>query len=274
MAMNLPTAQELFDAGVHVGHQLRRWNPRSKPFVYAHRHGISIIDLAKTLEQLAKACEFVEHLVAGGSEVWLVGTKPQAKDIVREAAEQNGLFYCTERWLGGTLTNFATIGRGLQKYRRLLQMQERGEIDRMFNKEAAALRRTMARMGRNFGGLLDIAGQPGALIVVDINRELIAVREAKRTGTPVVAIADTNTDPFLVDYPIPGNDDSGRSVRILLDAIVQAILRGREERELRREGKAIEMKKMVELEPEVVLSDEVTELAKNLSDEALAAAER
>lgn len=271
--MNFPTVQELFDAGVHVGHQLRRWDPRSKPFIYDHRHGISIIDLEKTLSQLQRACEFLERLVADGGEVWLVGTKPQAKELIRQQGEQEGIFHCAERWLGGSLTNYDTVNKGLHKYRKLLQMRERGEIDRMFNKEAASLRRTMARMARNFEGLLDIAGRPGAIFVVDINRELIAVREARRTGIPVVAIADTNTNPFLADYPIPGNDDSSRAIRVLLDPVVQAILLGREEREMRREGKA-SPREMVEREPSVVLSAEAVALAEGLSEEDLAAAEQ
>jgi small subunit ribosomal protein S2 len=257
MNIVFPTAKELFDAGVHVGHQVRRWNPRSKAFVYDHRHGISIINLEKTLQQLQKACAFAGHLVAGGGEIWFVGTKPQARDAVKEAAREIAMPFTVVRWLGGTLTNFATINRGLQKYRRLLRMDEKGEIDAMPNKEAAALRREMARMQRNFEGLATIESLPSALFVVDIGYEIIAVKEARRMGIPVLAIADTNADPTLVDYPIPANDDSVRSIRILVTALASAIREGLDQREMREVGKTSSMVKResIELEAEVTLSD-------------------
>ncbi|MDR3317151.1 MAG: 30S ribosomal protein S2 [Puniceicoccales bacterium] len=255
--MNMPSAKELFDAGVHVGHQLRRWNPKSRPFVYDHRHGISIINLEKTLEQLQRACQFSENLVAGGGEIWFVGTKPQAQEVIRSAAAEARMPFCAVRWLGGTLTNFHTIGRGLQKYRRFLTMEERGEIDRMPNKEAASLRRKMTRMRHNFEGLISIEGLPSALFLVDISHEIIAVREARRVGIPVIAIADTNADPTLVDFPIPANDDSARSIHILTSTFVAAICRGWEELELRRASKTSSLIKRegIELAPEITLSD-------------------
>lgn len=235
--MTTLTAKDLFEAGVHVGHQLKRWNPRSRIFIYDHRHGISIINLEKTLSQLEKACAFIEDLVANRQEIWLVGTKPQAQEIIRAAAQEVSVPFCVTRWLGGTLTNFTTINRSLQKYRRFLKMEESGEINEMPNKEASALRRDMARLGRNFEGLLNIDGLPSALFVVDMKYEATAINEARRLGIPVIAIADSNTDPFLVDFPIPGNDDSNQSIRIIVSEIIAAIRRGQEERELRKASK-------------------------------------
>ncbi|MDR1435877.1 MAG: 30S ribosomal protein S2 [Puniceicoccales bacterium] len=235
--MPLPTAQELFDAGVHIGHQVRRWNPRFRKYLYAHRHGISIIDLEKTLAQLERACDYAEHLVAGGQSIWLIGTKPQAKDIVREAAAETGMPFSVVRWLGGTLTNFNTIYQGLEKYRRFLEMEQSGEIEKMPNKEGAALRRKMQRMKANFEGLTAIGEPPAALFVVDLGNEDIAAREAKRTGVPVIAIVDSNSNPDCADFPIPGNDDSVRSIKAIVDAMVAAILRGVEARELSRANK-------------------------------------
>jgi small subunit ribosomal protein S2 len=254
--MGTYTARDLFDAGVHVGHQLRRWNPRSKPYVYGHRHGISIIDLEKTLRQLDKACAFLEHLVAGGGEVWFIGTKQQAQEIIREGAVEVGMPFCVARWLGGTLTNFPTIHRALQKYRRFLEMEQRGEIDSMPNKEASSLRRKMGHMRANFEGLLPIEHLPSALFVVDINYEMIAVREARKVGIPIVAIADTNADPTLVDFPIPANDDSARSIRILLVDIFSAIRRGLEEKELRcsKGNTGAISREDIEWEPEITLT--------------------
>lgn len=244
------TAKDLFDAGVHVGHQVKRWNPKSRPFVYDHRHGISVINLEKTLQQLEKSAQIINDLVAGGRDIWFVGTKPQAQDLVRSSAQEAAMPFCATRWPGGTLTNFTTINRSLQKYKRLLKMEEKGEIDQMPNKEASALRREMQRMNRNFEGLLNIEGLPGALFVIDIKNEATAVKEAKRLGIPVIAIADTNTDPTQVSCPIPGNDDSVRSLRILLDEIVGSVRHGLEQRELRKASKTSSMTKRQEKELE------------------------
>jgi small subunit ribosomal protein S2 len=265
--MELPDAKNLFDAGVHIGHQLRHWNPKFGPYLYAHRHGISIIDLEKTLVQLEKACAYVEHLVAGGQSIWLLGTKPQAQDIVREAATGTGMPFCLVRWLGGTLTNFHTINQGLEKYRRFLAMEQRGEIERMPNKEASSLRRKMVRMGHNFEGLISIEQPPAAIFAVDVGHETIAIREARKVGIPVIAIADTNSDPTLVDYPIPANDDSVRSLQILVQSVAEAIRRGLEARELRQASKMpMGDREDIELEPQFTLS-ETAQLAVGRLDE-------
>jgi small subunit ribosomal protein S2 len=228
------TVKDLLDAGVHFGHQTRRWNPRSKPYIFDHRQGVSIIDLGKTYEALQQACDFVENLVADGRVVLLVGTKRQAQEIVREAAAATGMPYCVNRWLGGTLTNFATIKKSVAKYKNYLQMETSGEMAKLPKKEESAIKREMARMQRNFDGILEMADLPGALFVVDINYEDIAVAEAKRCGIPCIALVDTNSDPTKVTQPIPGNDDAVKSIRIIVDTLVEAVQKGLAQRDSRR----------------------------------------
>ena len=231
--MNI-TVKDLLDAGVHFGHQTRRWNPRSKPFIFDHRQGVSIIDLGKTYEALQKACDFVENLVAEGRVVLLVGTKRQAQEIVREAAAATGMPYCVNRWLGGTLTNFTTIKKSVAKYKNYLQMETSGEMAKLPKKEESAIKREMARMQRNFDGIMEMAELPAALFVVDINYEDIAVAEAKRCGIPCIALVDTNSDPTEVTQPIPGNDDAVKSIRIIVDTMVEAVQKGLAQRDSRR----------------------------------------
>lgn len=228
--MNI-TPKDLLDAGVHFGHQLRRWNPRSKPYIYDHRHGVSIIDLERTYQQLEKACQFLEENVARGHDVLFVGTKKQAQDIVREAAVSVQMPFCVNRWMGGTLTNFATIKSSLEKYRRFLSMESDGSLSKLPKKEGAAIRRQMVRMNRNFEGIQDLKGVPAAMFVVDIKSEAIAVKEAKVLGIPVIALVDTNSDPTLVEYPIPGNDDAVKSIRLIVEVVTEAIQNGLSQRE-------------------------------------------
>ena len=223
--MNI-TVKDLLDAGVHFGHQTRRWNPKSKPYVFDHRSGVSIIDLEKTYAQLEKSAAALEEIVAGGKDVIFVGTKRQAQEILREAANMCGMPYCVNRWLGGTLTNFETILTSLKKYKKFLGMEAAGALDKLYAKEAAAIRREMDRMNRNFEGIKDISKLPGAAFIVDIKNEEIAVAECRRLGIPVVAIVDTNSDPTLVDYPIPANDDAVKSIRLITEIIVEAIQNG------------------------------------------------
>jgi small subunit ribosomal protein S2 len=236
--MNI-TPKDLLDAGVHFGHQLRRWNPRSKPFIYDHRHGVSIIDLERTYQQLEKACAFLEDIVSRGHNVLFVGTKKQAQEIVREAAVSVQMPFCVSRWMGGTLTNFATIKTSLAKFRRFKTMESDGSLDKLENKEAAAIRRQMVRMTRNFEGIQELSSAPAALFVIDIKNEDIAVREAKVLGIPVVALVDTNSDPTLVEYPIPGNDDAVKSIRLIVEVVTEAIQNGLSQREASRVQKAI-----------------------------------
>ena len=223
--MNI-TLRDLLDAGVHFGHQIRRWNPRSKPFIHDHRHGISIIDLEKTYQQLEIATKFVEDTVAKGKDILFVGTKKQAKDIIREAAVNVQMPFSVNRWMGGTLTNFVTIKSSLSKYHKFLEMEADGRLAKLPGKEAAAIRRQMERMFRNFEGLKEVKGMPAALFVVDIKNEQIAIAEARILGIPVVGLVDTNSDPTLVDYPIPGNDDAVKSIRLIVETISEAVQDG------------------------------------------------
>ena len=223
--MNI-TVKDLLDAGVHFGHQTRRWNPKSKPYVYDHRSGVSIIDLEKTYAQLEKAAAFLEEIVASNKDVMFIGTKRQAQEILREAAIMCNMPFCVNRWLGGTLTNFETIQSSLKKYKKFLDMEASGALDKLYAKEAAAIRREMDRMNRNFEGIKEIKKLPGAAFIVDIKNEEIAVAECRKLGIPVVAVVDTNSDPTLVDYPIPANDDAVKSIRLITEIVVEAIQNG------------------------------------------------
>ena len=179
MSLSL-TVKDLLDAGVHFGHQTKRWNPRSKPYVFDHRQGISIIDLGKTHAGLAKACAFIEETVGNGGNLLFVGTKRQAQEIVREAATSTNMPYCVDRWLGGTLTNFATVKRSIAKYKKYQAMETNGEMDKLPSKEVAAIKREMTRMTRNFNGIADMGDLPSAMFIVDVNHEEIAVAEGNR----------------------------------------------------------------------------------------------
>ncbi|PTY07960.1 30S ribosomal protein S2 [Opitutaceae bacterium EW11] len=235
--MNI-TVKDLLDAGVHFGHQTKRWNPRSKPYVFDHRQGITIIDLGKTHEMLAKAYAFIEDTVANGGNVLFVGTKRQAQDIIREAATSTNMPYCVDRWLGGTLTNFATVKKSIAKYKKFQQMETSGELAKLSSKEESAIKREMGRMQRNFSGIVEMAELPAIMFVVDANHEDIAVAEASRCGIPCVGLVDTNSDPTKLSHPIPGNDDAVKSIRIIVETIVGAVQSGLAQRESRRTNRA------------------------------------
>lgn len=232
------TPKDLLDAGVHLGHQTKRWNPRSKPYVFGHRQGITIIDLEKTHAALEKACAFLENLVASGDEVLLVGTKRQAQELIKEAATATGMPYVTTRWMGGTLTNFETIKKSLAKFKKYQAQDASGELAKLSSKEESAIRREMARMTRNFDGIINVQGLPGAMFVVDAGYEAIAVAEAKRLGIPCIGLVDTNSDPTQLSHPIPGNDDAAKSIRIVVETVVAAIQSGLAHRETRRVQRA------------------------------------
>jgi small subunit ribosomal protein S2 len=225
--------KELLDAGVHFGHQTKRWNPKMKPFIFDVRNGIHIIDLSKSLNQLESACNFLGATVAKGGKVLFVGTKKQAQQAVKETARESGQYFVTERWLGGTLTNFATIKRSIARLKEIEKMETDGTINNYVKQEQSVIRREAARLGKFFDGIRSMDKLPGAMFVVDIKRERNAVAEARRLKIPVVAIVDTNCDPDLVDYPIAGNDDAIRSVRLILATIGQAIMHGQAEHEAR-----------------------------------------
>ena len=223
--------KELLDAGVHFGHQTKRWNPKMKPFIFDARNGIHIIDLSKTLGQLEAACTFLGDTVRKGGKVLFVGTKKQAQQAVKETAKECGQYFVTERWLGGTLTNFATIKRSIGRLKQIEKMESDGTINNYVKQEQSVIRREAARLVKFFDGIRSMEKPPGAMFVVDIKREHNAVAEARRLKIPVVAIVDTNCDPDLVDYPIAGNDDAIRSVRMILATIGQTITQGHAEYE-------------------------------------------
>lgn len=221
--------KELLESGVHFGHQTKRWNPKMKPFIFDARNGIHIIDLSKTLSQLEAACDFLADTVGKGNRVLFVGTKKQAQQAVKEIAKECGQLYVTERWLGGTLTNFNTIKRSIARLKEIEKMEADGTINKYVKQEQSVLRREASRLLKYFDGIRAMDKYPGAVLVVDIKREHNAVAEARRLKIPVVAIVDTNCDPDLVDYPIAGNDDAIRSVRMILTTIGQTIMRAQGE---------------------------------------------
>ncbi|HYG23979.1 MAG TPA: 30S ribosomal protein S2 [Verrucomicrobiae bacterium] len=223
--------KELLESGVHFGHQTKRWNPKMKPFIFDARNGIHIIDLSKTLTQLEAACDFLASIVGKGERVLFVGTKKQAQQAVKETAKECGQFYVTERWLGGTLTNFQTIKRSIARLKQIEKMESDGSINNYVKQEQSMIRREAARQVKYFDGIRAMDKFPGAMFVVDIKREHNAIAEARRLKIPVVAIVDTNCDPDLVEFPIAGNDDAIRSVRVILQTVAQTITRARGEYE-------------------------------------------
>ena len=220
------TMKALLEAGVHFGHQTHRWNPKMKRYIFAQRNGIHIVDLQQTMDMLGKAWEFVHEVAASGKRVLMVGTKKQAQDAIREEAARAGQFYINQRWLGGTITNFATIQSRIDYLVHQEERRERGEFVHLPKKEALRLENRIEKMNRYFGGFKEMTQLPGALFVVDIGREKIAIAEAKRAGVPIVALVDTDCDPDLIDWPIPGNDDAIRSIRLVAGHLAGAALDG------------------------------------------------
>lgn len=223
--------KELLDAGVHFGHQTKRWNPKMKPFIFDARNGIHIIDLSKSATQLEAACNFLSDTVRKGGKVLFVGTKKQAQQAVKETAKECGQFYSTERWLGGTLTNFQTVKRSIARMKQIEKMEADGSINQYVKQEQSMIRREHARLFKYFDGIRGMDKMPAAMFIVDIKREHNAVAEARRLKIPVVAIVDTNCDPEQADFPIAGNDDAIRSVRLILSVIGQVITQANAEYE-------------------------------------------
>ena len=217
--------KELLEAGVHFGHQTRRWNPKMKPFIFGKRNGIHIVDLQKTLHHFEDSAEFIRDLAANGRNVLFVGTKRQAQDAIREEAERCGMFYMNHRWLGGTMTNFRTIRKSIQRFKEIEEILS-NEDSHLTKKERIHLERQRRKMDRAFGGIKDMEDLPDALFVIDTVHEHIAIKEANRLGIPVVAVVDTNSDPEEVDFPIPGNDDAIRAIRLFTSRIADNILEG------------------------------------------------
>jgi small subunit ribosomal protein S2 len=222
------TMKELLEAGVHFGHQTRRWNPKMKEYIFGERNGIHIIDLQKTLKMFRDASRFVSELTAQGRSILFVGTKRQAQEAVAEEANRCGMFYVNHRWLGGTLTNWATLQKSIKRLKALKAMVEDGRMDQLSKKEAARLKREMDHLHQNLGGMENMTTLPDAMFVIDSNAEEIAVREARRMGVPVVSIVDTNCNPEVVDWIIPGNDDALRAIRLFTSKISDAVIEGKQ----------------------------------------------
>ena len=220
----------LIDAGVHFGHQTRRWNPKMRPYIFGARNGIHIIDLDQTAVLFKRAYEFVVEQVARGGHVLFVGTKRQAVDVVREEAERAGQFYVTGRWLGGTLTNFRTVKGALERLRELERMFEDGSADQLLKKEQMRLRREQERLEKFIGGIKSMNTLPSVLFVIDPHHEHIAVKEARKLHIPIIAITDTNCDPDLIDFVVPGNDDAIRSIKLFTSRIADACIEGQQRR--------------------------------------------
>ena len=229
--------KELLEAGVHFGHQTRRWNPKMKKFIFEARNGIHVIDLSKTLPQLEAACAYVAQVAGKGGQILFVGTKKQAQEAVKEAAKGAGQLHVTERWLGGTLTNLKTVKRSMKRMKEIEAMEKDGSINQYVKQEQSMIRREHARLFKNLDGLRTMEGVPDAMFIVDVKREHNAVAEARRLKIPIVAIVDTNCDPDLVDYPVVGNDDAIRSVKLILTAITESISNARAEFESRKSRK-------------------------------------
>ncbi|MFH1035308.1 MAG: 30S ribosomal protein S2 [Pseudomonadota bacterium] len=253
------TMRQLLEAGVHFGHQTRRWNPKMKPYIFGARNGIYIIDLQKTVKMFRTAYDFVVDAVARGGDVLFVGTKRQAADIIMEEAQRCGMYYVNYRWLGGMLTNFQTIKRSIERYKYLEGMFNDGSISRFPKKETVSMGRELEKLQRNLGGIKDMSRLPAVVFLVDIKKEKIAVTEAKRLGVPSVAIVDTNCDPEGIDYIIPGNDDAIRAIRLTAGKVADAVLEGTALRESRLGGGRDEQRAMVEIPqdmPEVTVGRE------------------
>jgi small subunit ribosomal protein S2 len=221
------TTKQLLEAGVHFGHQTRRWNPKMKRFLFGERNGIYIIDLEQTLERTRVAYEFVRDLVADGGTVLFVGTKKQAQEAIQSYAEKCNMPYVNERWLGGMLTNFETISKRVAKMQEYQRMRDSGEFEAMPKKEALLLSRELTKLERNLSGIRNLDKQPDAVFILDTNKEHIGVTEAVKLGIPIIAVVDTNCDPDIVQYPIPGNDDAIRSGRLMCRVIADAVQEGR-----------------------------------------------
>ncbi len=217
------TINDLLEAGCHFGHQTKRWNPKMKQFVYGSKNGISIIDLTKTMRQIADACNFLQRVVADGGDVLFVGTKRQAQQIIREMAEATGMFYVAERWLGGTLTNNVTIRKSISKMYDLDKVLNSDSSSGLKKKELAIYARANTRLHRDLDGIASMKRLPSVMVIIDVCKEEIAIREAKKLGIPIVALVDTNGNPDPIDYPVAANDDAVKSIKVITDLFVDAI---------------------------------------------------
>lgn len=222
------TMKELLEAGVHFGHQTRRWNPKMREYIFGERNGIHIIDLQKTLKMFRESSRFVTDLGLQGKSLLFVGTKRQAQEAIAEEASRCGMFYVNHRWLGGTLTNWATVQKSIKKLKGMKAMVDDGRMAQLPKKQAVRIEREMKHLQQNLAGIENLPGMPDALFVIDSNKEEIAVHEARRMGIPVIAVVDTNCDPEVVDWIIPGNDDALRAIRLFTSKVADAVIEGRQ----------------------------------------------
>ena len=237
--MAVISMKQLLEAGVHFGHQTRRWNPKMAPYIFTDRNGIYIIDLQKTVRKVEEAYEFVKSLTAENETILFVGTKKQAQDAVKEEAERSGMYFVNQRWLGGMLTNFQTIRRRIDRLHELEKMEADGKMSLLPKKEVAQLLHEKERLNKFLGGIKEMRRLPGALFIIDPRKERIAVAEARKLGIPIVAIVDTNCDPDEIDYIIPGNDDAIRAVKLLTAKMADAAMEGRQGEPLEQEEEQV-----------------------------------
>lgn len=257
--MAVISMKQLLEAGVHFGHQTRRWNPKMAEYIYTERNGIYIIDLQKTVKKVDEAYLFIRSVAEKNGKILFVGTKKQAQDSIREEAERCGMFYINNRWLGGTLTNFNTIKTRIARLKELTRMQEDGSFDYLTKKEAAKLTLELEKLESNLGGIKEMRYLPDAIFVVDPKKEHIAVQEARRLGIPIIGIADTNCDPDELDYVIPGNDDAIRAVKLIAGRMADAVIEGRQGEQVEFAPQATEAEEAQEvpsLEEVVAASEE------------------
>ena len=238
--MAVISMKQLLEAGVHFGHQTRRWNPKMAPYIFTERNGIYIIDLQKTVKKVDEAYNFVREVAGEGKSILFVGTKKQAQEAVKEEALRCDMFYVNERWLGGMLTNFQTIQKRINRLRELEKMEEENVFDVLPKKEVILLRQEMTKLQKFLGGIKDMQKLPGALFIIDPRKERIAVAEAKKLGIPIVAIVDTNCDPDEIDHVIPGNDDAIRADKLLTGKMADAVIEGRQGEQLEEAAEAVE----------------------------------
>lgn len=245
--------KQLLESGVHFGHQTRRWNPKMAQYIFGERNGIYIINLEKTEKELKSACDFLSKVASRGEYILFVGTKKQAQQAIIEEANRCEMFYVDQRWLGGTLTNFETIRKSIKRLDKLESMREDGTFDKLKKKEVAVYNKEMSKLLKNLGGIRKMDKLPGALFIVDIKKEDTAVKEACRLNIPIVALVDTNSDPDVIDYVIPGNDDAIKSIRLVAAAVSEAVLEGRSKFVKTRKNEIPEPKQTIK---EVVIEDE------------------
>ena len=270
----VPKIQEMIDAGVHFGHQTKRWHPKMEPYIYTVSKGVHIIDLEKTEEMLRKACDFLYEQASMGKIIVFVGTKKQSKDIIEKEAKRSGALYVNERWVGGTITNFETIKKNIDKLLSYLKSREEGKFSIYTKKERLLIDREIEKLQASYGGISSLRKTPEVLFVIDTKREKTAIREAKRSGVPVVAIVDTNANPEDIDYPIPGNDDAIKSVALIVRAIADAVEEGYKEfgksEKEKREKKEIEEKESSFEKDKGIVSEEIViDVEEKLVNEAV-----